>query len=63
MDLIFGTPSIPKADQRMGPMNRNAKRSHLGKQLKIRAEPVRRKYEKRGAEGRATKGRKPHART
>jgi len=63
MGAIFGAPAVHNPGNIMGPMNRHAKRASMSQRMKISAEPNRRKFEKRGAVGRASKGRKPHARS
>lgn len=60
VDSIMGKPAAMPDHEPFFFPNRKQKRVQLAMDLKVRAEPNRRKYEKRGVPGRSSKGRRPH---
>lgn len=61
VDSLFGTVSAPKASaMEFASRNRKQIRAEAARQQAMLSAPARRKYEKRGAPGRSSKGRKPH---
>lgn len=61
IDNLFGTSDAPTIKERMQFFrpNRKQRRANASAALKVKAAPRRAKYEKRGAPGRASKGRRP----